>query len=697
MDITQSIQYLKGVGPKRAIELKKLQIETIEDLLLCFPRTYIDRQHSRCIEELEPETHHSIVLELKRIQISGGWKRGRGSRLTACFTDGKREMTGIWFNAGAWLISRLKPGVEVWLDGVVKIFNEMPQMTHPNIEVIKSENNTNETDRFFHDLRLIPVYSMTEKISQNYFRNLVHKCYSQFGSCIEETLPENVVSNFSLPSRAEAIAKVHFPESLEQAEKSRKRFAFEEMLYHQMMLARVYHNNKKQRMGVSFINKKLLTTAFKEKLPFNLTSAQKKAIREIFSDMISDRKMNRLLQGDVCSGKTVVALFAMLLAIENEFQAVLLVPTEILAKQHYDNIAKMMSHEPKIKPVLLLGGVSKAKKEKIAAISQGEYNLIIGTHALLEDKVSFKKVGLIVIDEQQRFGVMQRARLPERAGNPDVLYLTATPIPRSLALTLYGDLDVSVMDELPPNRKQIKTVLYQSSDLIKVFQKIDELITQKRQIYVVCPLISESEKMDLQDAERFFEELKNNRFKERRVAIIHSRFKQNYKETIMSAFVKGDTDILVSTTVIEVGVDVPNASAMLIIHAERFGLSQLHQLRGRVGRGNEESFCFLISYPPVSSTARNRLNTMVRTNDGFKIAEKDLELRGPGDFFGTVQSGNPVFRFVDVIRDQKMTGIVRELAFAIIKDDHNLNKPQNFLLRQRYLTQYLSREKLFVH
>ena len=405
--------------------------------------------------------------------------------------------------------------------------------------------------------------------------------------------------------------------------------------------------------------------------------------------------MNRLLQGDVGSGKTIIALFAMLLAIENGYQAVMLVPTEILAKQHFQTFSRLLTNQPEIKISLILGGNRKGTRDTLSDISDGKVHLIIGTHALLERRVNFNKAGIVVIDEQQRFGVQQRTVLPEKSGYPDVLYLSATPIPRSLALTLYGDLDISILDELPPNRKEVKTILQKSNSKLNLYNKLPQFIGRGNQIYIVCPLISETEKIDLLDAERLYQYLKEVQFPQFEVELIHSRMKPAAKESIMKRFQENMINILVSTTVIEVGVDVPNASVMIIEHAERFGLSQLHQLRGRVGRGPDESFCYLIYQEPISALARERLKIMSATNDGFLIAEKDLQIRGPGDFFGTNQSGVPIFRFSNIITDMNILQQARVEARDIVLEDFDFEKQENNLIRERYLTYYKTREELF--
>jgi len=521
------------------------------------------------------------------------------------------------------------------------------------------------------------------------------KAFELYSKEIEETLPEYIIKEFGFEPRYSSIQKMHFTQHPQEVSKLKVRYAFEELFYTQLMLARSRKHHNQKKNGHNFVLKKTYTSILKDSLSFDLTSAQKRVIREIVTDMNSERQMNRLLQGDVGSGKTIVTVFAMLLACENGYQAVIMVPTEILAEQHYYSINALLQNQPDIKIGLLKGGVSKAKKEMKEKIRQGDINIIIGTHALIQKDVIFHKAGLIVIDEQHRFGVEQRAELSRKNKNPDLLYLSATPIPRSLALTVYGDLEVSIIDEMPPGRKPIKTLWHNSEKSKIVYEKVLEQLKTGSQIYIVCPLIEESEKIDLLDAESLFQMLSTKVYSDYNVALLHGRMKTKEKDEIMENFKDGKIDVLVSTTVIEVGIDVPNATVMIIQHAERFGLSQLHQLRGRVGRGAEKSYCYLIVYPPISADGRERLNIMVETNDGFKIAEKDLEIRGPGDFFGTAQSGLPIMKHANLVRDQELLQQARILAQEIIEQDFSLKSEKNQILAETYFDTFLEKEKLF--
>jgi len=498
----------------------------------------------------------------------------------------------------------------------------------------------------------------------------------------------------NLPDRREALQIMHFSTNQEKSERVRRRFVFEEFFYTQLLLGRTKFRQKKIVQGIKFELQHTYTKVLKDSLPFSLTSAQRRVINEIVEDMLSKKQMNRLIQGDVGSGKTIVTLFAMLLAIENGYQAIMMVPTEILAEQHYASISSYLDNQPEVNIALLKGGNYKGKKQVKEDIALGKYQIIVGTHALIQKDVEYSKPGFLVVDEQHRFGVEQRAKLSQKMNFPDMLFLSATPIPRSLAMTVFGDLDVSQIDELPPNRKPVVTRWHSESKKPLVYDEIRKEIEAGRQAYIVCPLVEESEKLDLIDAESLYTNLSENIFKKYRVGLIHGKMKTADKDEIMNSFKRGDFDILIATTVIEVGVDVGNASVMMIEHAERFGLSQLHQLRGRVGRGADKSYCYLISYPPISSEGRERLQTMVHTSDGFEIAEKDLEIRGPGDFFGKEQSGMPKFKFASLVNDQDILVTARKVAFKIIEEDPHLEAEENRIIKDYYYKNFFKREQL---
>jgi ATP-dependent DNA helicase RecG len=681
------IKFLKGVGEYRARLLNKLGIETIEHLFEYFPRDYINRTNESRIRNLRFDHHFSIVGRIMAVE-----KRttaAKKSHLNVMITDGEDALMLTWFSFGKWFSKQFEIGKQIWVSGIVTEFRNQPQIVHPEIEILESE----ESDQFWHNRRVLPVYKLTEGISTNIMRKLILNAMQLYYDFITETLPAYILSAYHFAERKTAIKEIHLGEDLSKIAAAKKRFAFEELLFLQIMLARSRYHHQKKQNGHFFQLKKTYTTQLKNSLPFVLTAAQKKVIREIVGDMNSSRQMNRLLQGDVGSGKTIVTVFAMLLAIENGYQSVLMAPTEILAEQHYQNISQLLP--PEIKIALLKGGTSASKTKIKEKIKSGEINIIIGTHALIQKDVEFCNAGFIAIDEQHRFGVEQRAELAKKNNYPDLLYLSATPIPRSLALTIYGDLDVSIIDELPPYRKSIRTLWHNSEKSTLVYEEMKQYLKKGRQAYVVCPLIEESEKIDLLDAQTLYDNLKNKVFPEFRVALLHGRMKTAEKDAIMDDFKKRNFDILVSTTVIEVGIDVPNATVMVIQHAERFGLSQLHQLRGRVGRGADQSLCYLLVYPPISEEGRERLQTMVETNDGFLIAEKDLELRGPGEFFGTAQSGLPVFRHANIISDQQLLKEARIWAEKIISEDFNLEKNENKIFGDVYFTRYYNREKLF--
>jgi ATP-dependent DNA helicase RecG len=688
--INDEVKFLKGVGEKRAILLQKMGIKTILDVMEYFPRDYINRQATTTIEELVVGANISFIGEIVAIESR---RYGNSQvQLNATLTDGKEFLLCTWFRATKWYEKQLKQHKKLWVSGMVTLFQNNKQLVHPEIELLDDEEDTNE---FWHKRPILPVYRLTENLSMKLMRNIVHAAFQTYHEQIRENLPKEICEYYAFSERKKALQMMHFTTNPKNAKKVFERFIFEELFYHQLMLCRVRGNHHHRQNGIEFSLQKSYTSRLKEKLPFALTRSQKKALNEIVLDMTSPLQMNRLLQGDVGSGKTIVVLFAMLIAVENGFQAVLMAPTEILAEQHYKTIQKFLSHETEISIVLLKGGNYKGKSEQKKAISEGNAQFIIGTHALLQKDVTFFKLGFVAIDEQHRFGVEQRSIISQHNTFPDVLHLSATPIPRSLALTVYGDLDSSIIDELPPHRKKIKTEWIDSKQKTALFEKIRTFLAKGNQMYVVCPLVEESEKMDLLDAERVFQELAEFIFPDYHLALLHGRMKPKEKDAIMESFEKAEVQILVSTTVIEVGIDVSNATIMVIEHAERFGLSQLHQLRGRIGRGEEQSYCFLIAHEPLGAVARERLHCMIDTTNGFKIAEKDLQLRGPGDFFGTMQSGMPEFKFADLARDRGILLAAREIAEFIVKDDFEFEKESNNMIKENYDLKYAKKEKLF--
>ncbi len=687
--LDNEIKYLKGVGDFRAKLLNKLGIYCIGDLLEYFPRGYINRKSSHKISELEIGKHCAVVGKISAID-KRVLSRGK-NQLNVYISDGEDYLLCTWFRNFKYLENIISEGKNLWVSGIVKEFYGELQLVHPEIEVL---DETSDTEDFWHNRSVLPIYPLTDKITMKQMRTMIYNAFAKYHDAIEETLPDYILEKYNFAPRKIALQKIHFSINPDDVPKYKFRFAFEELFYTQLMLARVKKKHQQTKSGFQFQLKRTYTTRLKESLPFQMTKAQKRVIKEIVQDMNSTGQMNRLLQGDVGSGKTIVTLFALLLAVENGFQAALMAPTELLAEQHFLGIKSFLSNQPELKIALLKGGVYKGKKAVKEQIKSGEIDIVIGTHALIQKDIEFAKLGIVAIDEQHRFGVEQRARL---AGNshPDLLYLSATPIPRSLAMTVYGDLDVSVIDELPPGRKPIQTIWKSSKKKPEIYAAIQRQLEAGRQVYIVCPLIEESEKIDLLDAETLYKKISTEIFPQFKSELLHGKMKTAEKDKIMQRFKDGDTKILVSTTVIEVGIDVPNATVMMIEHAERFGLSQLHQLRGRVGRGSEKSYCYLIGYQPISSEGRERLSTMQATNDGFAIAEKDLEIRGPGDFFGTAQSGMPNFKHANIVRDQGLLKQARILAFEIVQKDRDFSLPENKILYKRYAQQYKWREKLF--
>ncbi|MDY6915436.1 MAG: ATP-dependent DNA helicase RecG [Candidatus Cloacimonadota bacterium] len=686
--LNKEIKYLKGVGEKRSRLLNKLNIYTIADLMEFFPRTYLNRKFKNQIAQLQPDEQAAVVGHIVSVEKRN---MSKPSQLNVVISDGKSYLFCTWFRFGKWLPAKFEIGKKIWVSGKVSYFRGSPQIIHPDFEILEEEN----PHSFWNSRDILPVYPLTEGISMRQMRRLILNAFEIYADQIEETLPDYILERMKFLPRRISLQKIHFTQNPEEAEQIKIRYAFEELFFHQIMLARVKNYHNKKEYGIRFTLHKTHTTKLKKSLPFQMTTAQKRVIREIVNDMNSDKQMNRLLQGDVGSGKTIVTVFAMLLAIENGYQAIFMAPTEILAEQHFANIKSFLKDHEKINIALLKGGNYKGKKTIKEKIAAGGIDIIVGTHVLIQPEMKYYKVGFVAIDEQHRFGVEQRATLSQKNKHPDVMYLSATPIPRSLALTVYGDLDVSVLDELPPGRKDIKTIWRGSNKKKTVYKEVLQQLKSGKQVYIVCPLIEQSEKSELLAAETLYQEISDRIFPSYKSFLLHGKMKTAEKDKIMHDFKNTPASILVSTTVIEVGIDVANATVMIIEHAERFGLSQLHQLRGRVGRGADQSYCYLITYPPLSVVARERMETMVATNDGFVLAEKDLELRGPGDFFGTEQSGMPIFKHANLVRDQKLLKIARQIAFQVIKDDSELKNPCNKKLRKKYFAEFSEREQLF--
>ena len=698
------IDYLKGVGPNRADLLRKeLGIHTYQDLINLFPNRYIDRTHYYKINELQRNTSDvQVIGSITGFQDVGN---GRTKRLVATFKDETGVMDLVWFRGYKWIREGIKLNKTYVIFGKTNWFNGKFNMPHPEMELLEEHQKNLQS-------AMQPIYPSTEKLSNKGITNrviikIMQQLFLETNGKFKETLSNNLLVELKLIEKSEALFNVHFPKNQELLGRAQFRLKFEELFYIQLQLIIKNLIHKSKIKGYPFTKVgDLFNTFFNTHLPFELTGAQKRVIKEIRADLGSNAQMNRLLQGDVGSGKTIVALMSMLIALDNGFQACLMAPTEILSVQHYNGLCELCN-KLNISIKLLTGSSKTLERRKIhESLENGELNILIGTHALLENKVKFKNLGLAIIDEQHRFGVAQRSKLwhkgppltpPKGSGKeslplgeirgapPHVLVMTATPIPRTLAMSVYGDLDISVIDELPPGRKSIKTVHRYDKNRLNVFKFIRDEIAKGRQIYIVYPLIQESSTMDYKDLMDGYESIvREFPLPKYQISIVHGKMKPADKDFEMQRFIKGETQIMVATTVIEVGVNVPNASVMIIESAERFGLSQLHQLRGRVGRGAEQSYCILMTSHKLSDDSKTRLETMVRTNDGFEIAEVDLRLRGPGDLMGTQQSGVLNLKIADIIKDKDILQLARYHAKQILHRDPSLTNPDNIILLNTY-------------
>ncbi|TWW02034.1 ATP-dependent DNA helicase RecG [Chitinophaga pinensis] len=686
--LSNPIEYLKGVGPQRGELLRKeIGVHTFRDLLYYFPFRYVDRTNVEKIITLHMQMDYvQIRGKITRMEVIGD---KRAKRLVATLRDETGEISLVWFQGWQWVEKSLQTNVAYLVFGKIAVFNGYLQMSHPEMDLVTEETATGK--QF-----LEPVYYTTEKLKA---RGLTAKAIGKLTKNlleqlspgeIPENIPTSILQQYRLMDRAKAHFKIHLPLNEEDANLARRRLKFEELFIAQIRICRLKIRRQQSSRGFVFNTVgDAFNIFYNEYLPFSLTGAQKRVLKEIRQDTATGRQMNRLIQGDVGSGKTMVALLTMLLAVDNGFQACLMAPTEILSQQHYKSISELLAQMP-VKVALLTGNVKgKARKQILKAVEEGEIHILIGTHALLEPQVVFKNLGMAIVDEQHRFGVAQRARLWQKnTMPPHILVMTATPIPRTLAMTVYGDLDVSVIDELPPGRKPITTVHRTEFQRPQVMDFIKEEIRKGRQAYIVYPLIEDSETLDYENLMKGYEEVKAF-FPEPQyyISMVHGRQPVDMKETNMQRFVKGDTQIMVATTVIEVGVNVPNASVMVIESTERFGLSQLHQLRGRVGRGAEQSFCILMTGNKVGADSKERIQVMVQTNDGFVISEKDMELRGPGDIEGTRQSGLIDLKLADIVEDRPILEAARASAEKLLQEDPDLSMPENQSLQQFLVAQ----------
>ncbi|MFT6191170.1 MAG: ATP-dependent DNA helicase RecG [Polaribacter sp.] len=685
MTLSNPISYIPGISVQRAALISaELGVKTCNDLLNFFPFRYIDKTQFYAIKDLQPNSSEvQIVGKITRITSVA---QKRGSRLVATFQDATGTMELVWFRGQKWIKDSLKINEAYVVYGKLNHYNGSFSIPHPEMELVTEYKKKIQT-------KMQPVYPSSEKLTNSGVSNKLMRGYiqillQQFYDKIQESLSQEIIDDFRLMPKRDAFLNVHFPKSQENLTKAEYRLKFEELFFIQLQLLRKKLINKTKIKGFVFENVGAVFNEFyADKLPFDLTNAQKRVLKEIRKDVASGAHMNRLLQGDVGSGKTIVALLAMLLAIDNGFQATIMAPTEILANQHYIAVSELLQGMD-IKVDILTGSVRIKKRREIHAnLEDGTLDILIGTHALLEHKVKFKNLGISIIDEQHRFGVAQRSKLwMKNKMPPHILVMTATPIPRTLAMSVYGDLDISVIDELPPGRKEVKTVHRFDSNRLSVFKFMRDEIAKGRQVYIVYPLIQESETMDYKDLMDGFESVSREfPTPEYQISIVHGKMKPADKEYEMQRFVKHETQIMVATTVIEVGVNVPNASVMIIESSERFGLSQLHQLRGRVGRGADQSYCILLSSFKLSAEAKTRLKTMVETSDGFKIAEVDLKLRGPGNLMGTQQSGVLNLKIADVVKDSKILVAARNTAIALLQEDSNLSKLENAPIKRTFI------------
>ncbi len=687
--LEQSVRYVKGVGEKRAeVWAESHGVRTVRDLLHFYPRRYLDRTTVTAVRNLEESSDSvTVVGEVVSKSVVPGKSQKRLELVVQDDNGGRMKCT--WFQGIWWVQKAFEEGERVAVHGKVQRYGRWFSMTHPDFDKLNDEGALLDTGR------IVPLYpggEAMEKVglTSRSIRRIIYNLFKEHGLKLGEMLPEWLVGSHDLMEGRVALRAIHFPKSIDERRRATERLKFEELFFIQLMLAQM-RNEREKIAGPEFAEPGAYTKEFvREVLPFELTGAQKRALNDVFVDTSTGYQMNRLVQGDVGSGKTVVAVAAMMHAFDSGYQSAFMAPTEILAEQHYANLRKYLQPLD-LEPRLLIGSQTKSEREEaLRALRTGASPVAVGTHAIIQDEVEFENLGLAIVDEQHRFGVAQRATMFEKGEQPHMLLMTATPIPRSLAMTLYGDLDVSKMDEMPAGRKPVNTVLRSEKRRGEVYAFLDRKLEDGQQVYVVYPLVEESEKMDLKDAESGYETLQET-FSDYTVGLVHGQMKSDAKDATMRRFKEGEIDLLVSTTVIEVGVDVPNATVMVIEHAERFGLSQLHQLRGRVGRSDQQSHCVLMAGYKRSAEAKERLEAMVTTNDGFEISERDLQIRGAGDFFGTRQSGLPDLKIADITEDEGILEEARDAAMSLVNRDPHLRADEHAALRTHYQRYYDNR------
>lgn len=684
--LSAPIRYLKGIGPKKAKVLNNLGIYSIEDLLYFFPRRYEDRTNFVAVAKLKEGETKTIKAQVLANVERRSWRRRGFSIIEVAVGDNSGKIYCVWFNQ-PYLKEYFKIGEELILYGKVERYGKRLQMNSPEFEIVSEEN-----DDSLNIGRIVPIYSLPEKTTQRKLRQLIKYTLDEYLTITSDCLPYDIRSRNNLLNLAKSLLNIHFPESSDMQKKAYERLSFEEFFLFQLPLV-LRKLRKKEKQGIAHKVEGELLENFILSLPFRLTQAQDKVLEEIKQDMANPAPMQRLLQGDVGCGKTVVATIAAVIAIQGGYQVAFMVPTEILAKQHYEKIS---CQSKAIKIGLLTSSASKKEKDKIyQEIKDGKIDLLIGTHALLEENVEFKNLGLVIIDEQHKFGVGQRALLPKKGINPDILIMTATPIPRTLAITLYGDLDIAVINELPPGRLPVKTMHFSEERIQDAYEIAKGQLRLGHQAFIVYPVIEESYALDILGAKKMYEQLGKNEFKEFKIGLIHGRLKEEEQDEIMQKFKDKVLDILVATTVLEVGIDMPNSTCMFIEHAERFGLAQLHQLRGRVGRGKDESLCILVSNPQTEE-ARQRIEAMVKYSDGFRIAQEDLKIRGPGEFFGQRQSGLAELKIGNPLTQMQLLKHAREEAINLLHLDPHLEQRPHSLLKERLLQRFPEYEKLIL-